>query len=130
MFMSNYSVIVYAYCNKGYDPMDILRELNKVYFTVECQYCPDTSSAGLDFFIFTAPLKYHPINDDGGNEIHDLIEALNHVAGEGRYRMIIDEKHISSNVIFSNGIPTFLSLQGSENNGQDSNCSDFEKKGD
>ena len=106
MLMSNYSISVYAYCNKGYDPMDILRELNEFYFTVECQYYPDTSPAGFDYYIFTVPLNYHPINDDGGNEIHDVIEALNHVAGEGRYRMIIEENFASSKVIFSSN-PNF-----------------------
>lgn len=111
MLMSNYSVIVYAYCDEGYDPMDILRELIKVYFNVECYYYPDTNPAGFDYYIFTVPLEYHPINGDGGNEIHEVIEALNYVAGEGRYRMIIEEHFASSKVIFSNR-------------------SDFEKKGD
>lgn len=102
MLMCNYSICVYAYCDKGYDPMDILRELIKVYFNVECCYYPDTSAAKLNYYIFTVPLEYHPINGDGGNEIHEVIEALNYLAGEGRYRMIIEEHFVSSKLIFSN----------------------------
>lgn len=105
--MCNYSISVYAYCDKGYDPMDILRELMRVYFNVECCYYPDNSPAKFDYYIFTAPLDYHPIKYDGGNGIREIIETLNYVAqGEDKYRMIITEDYASSKIIFSNN-PNF-----------------------
>lgn len=104
--MCNYSIEVYAYCNKGYDPIDVLRELIKVYFNVECRYYPDPGPSEFDYYIFTVPLEYHPINDDGGSEIHEVIRELNYLAGEDNYRIIIEEHFTSSKLIFSNN-PNF-----------------------
>ena len=110
--MCNYSISVYAYCDRGYDPIDVLRELIKVYFNVECRYYPDPGPSEFDYYIFTVPLEYHPINDDGGSEIHDVIAALNYVTGEddvvreGKYRIIIEGHFTSSKLIFSNN-PNF-----------------------
>lgn len=104
--MCKYSISVYAYCHKGYDPMDILRELIKVYFNVECCYYPDTSAARFDYYIFTVSCEYHPIKYDLGNEIHEIVETLNYVAGKDNYRMIIEEHFASSKLIFSSN-PNF-----------------------